>query len=69
MPIEPEVDSWYIIVTCAECKALVFLFRDLTNGKGSLNASYCVTCPSCHHHGEYEARHYRHSASKIRQSI
>jgi DNA-directed RNA polymerase subunit M/transcription elongation factor TFIIS len=61
MPLEPAVGSWYIVVTCANCKSTLYLFRDLTNGTGSLSATYFVTCPECHHKGEYEARHYRHS--------
>jgi hypothetical protein len=39
---------------------MIFLFRDLTGGKGSLNATYRVTCPRCRHQGEYEGRHYQH---------
>ena len=63
MPIEPEVGSWYIVIVCEKCKARVVLFRDLTNGQGSLNASYSVTCPYCHHKGDYEAKHYRHASN------
>ena len=61
MPIEPEVGSWYIVVTCESCGSILYLFRDLTEGKGSLNAHYSVTCPRCHHKGEYDARHHQHS--------
>ncbi len=61
MPIEPEDGSWYIVVTCERCNSILYLFRDLTEGKGSLNASYFVTCPRCLHKAEYEARHYKHS--------
>ena len=38
--------------------ATVFLFQDLTEGKSSFNATYCVTCPYCQHHGEYEGKRY-----------
>jgi len=61
MRAEPEDGSWYVVVTCENCKSLLYLFRDLTEGKGSLSATYSVTCPSCLHKGEYEARHHKHS--------
>jgi DNA-directed RNA polymerase subunit M/transcription elongation factor TFIIS len=61
MSIEPEIGSWYIVVTCHKCKATVFLFRDLTEGEAPLSATYVVTCPRCGHEGEYEGRHYRYS--------
>jgi hypothetical protein len=61
MRIEPQVGSWYIVVICERCHSTLYLFRDLTEGKGSLGATYTVTCPHCQHRGEYEARHYRHS--------
>jgi RNase P subunit RPR2 len=60
MPIKPEVGAWYIVVTCEHCKALIILFRDLTEGKGSLSATYAVTCPHCQWKGEYEARHHQY---------
>jgi len=60
MPIEPEVGSWYIVVTCEHCRSTLYLFRELTEGNGSLSATYAVTCPNCNQKGEYEARHYRH---------
>ena len=61
MSIKPQADSWYIIVTCEHCNSVLYLFPDLTEGKGSLSATYLVTCPHCHRQGEYEARHHRHS--------
>ena len=61
MSIEPQPGAWYLVVICENCRANVFLFRDLTNGKGSLNATYFVTCPRCGHNGEYEGHHYLHS--------
>jgi hypothetical protein len=63
MPIESQVGSWYIVVTCEQCNSVLYLFRDLTEGKGSLSATYSVTCPHCYHRGEYEARHHRHAAT------
>jgi hypothetical protein len=61
MPLDPEDGVWYIVVTCKHCKSILFLFRDLTEGKGSLSATYSVMCPLCRLKGEYEARHYQHS--------
>jgi len=60
MPIEPQSGNWYIVTTCVQCQSTIFLFRDLTNGLGTLNATYYVRCPHCHHNGEYEAQHYLH---------
>jgi len=59
--MEPQSGNWYIVVTCNNCDSVIFLFRDLTGGNGSLNATYRVTCPQCHVQGEYEGRHYQHS--------
>jgi len=64
MPVEPEVGFWYVVVYCASCKSRLYLFRDLTEGKDSLNATYFVTCPCCLHKGEYEARHHQHAARR-----
>jgi len=60
MSLQPEIGFWYIVVTCHQCNATLFLFRDLTEGKGSLSATYVVTCHHCGHRGEYEGRHYKH---------
>jgi hypothetical protein len=60
--IETEKGLWYIVVTCEKCASTIFLFQDLTEGKGSLEANYIVTCPRCNHKGGYQARHYFHSA-------
>ena len=61
MSIEPKVGSWYIVVTCEHCRSTLYLFRDLTEGKGSLSATYTVTCPGCQWKGEYEAQHLKYS--------
>jgi hypothetical protein len=57
----PEVGTWYVVVTCEQCKLTIFLFPDLTNGQGVLHANYIVTCPQCNHKGAYDGRHYYHS--------
>jgi hypothetical protein len=59
--IKPEKGLWYIVVNCYKCSSMIFLFPDLTEGKGVLNANYIVTCPRCSHKGGYQARHYFHS--------
>jgi predicted nucleic-acid-binding Zn-ribbon protein len=61
VPTTPQAGTWYIVVTCAKCASTIFLFRDLTEGKGSLDARYIVTCPRCKHEGQYQARHYLHT--------
>jgi hypothetical protein len=33
MRIEPQVGSWYIVVTCERCHSTLYLFRDLTAGR------------------------------------
>ena len=57
----PEPMTWYIVITCEQCKSTIFLFSDLTKGKGILDANYIVTCPDCAHKGGYLARHYYRS--------
>lgn len=57
---KPETGTWYIVVTCSNCKRTIFLFPDLNNGKGKLDANYIVTCPQCSHKDGYQARHYFH---------
>lgn len=60
--ISPQAGTWYIVVTCEKCGSTVFLFPDLTEGRGVLDANYIVTCPRCNHKGGYQARHYFHPA-------
>jgi predicted nucleic-acid-binding Zn-ribbon protein len=59
--LKPEDGVWYIVVTCQSCLSTIFLFRDLTEGKGNLDATYTVTCPRCGHKGSYTARHLQYS--------
>ncbi len=59
--------SWYIVVTCEGCKSTIFLFADLTKGKGSLDATYIVTCPRCGHKGGYLAQHYHQPSSEVKK--
>jgi len=61
MTAELQPGIWYIVVTCKQCNEMILLFRDLTKGQGTLNATYRVTCPRCNHRGEYEGRHYQHA--------
>jgi hypothetical protein len=62
MPHSPEIGTWYVVVTCQNCKSTIRLFRDLTGGKSSLDARYLVTCPQCKQEGEYKAEHYQQPA-------
>ena len=66
--ISPQAGTWYIVVTCEKCASTVFLFPDLTEGKGVLDANYIVTCPRCDHKGGYQARHYFHTAQETATS-
>ena len=61
MPIEPKIGVWYVVVICKHCRSILYLFRDLTEGKGSSSATYCVRCPECRQKGEYKARHHKRS--------
>ncbi|HEV8589878.1 MAG TPA: hypothetical protein VGQ72_13470 [Pyrinomonadaceae bacterium] len=54
--------TWYIVVTCEKCKSTIFLFPDLTEGRGVLDANYIVACPRCSHKGAYTAQHYYESS-------
>src|ERR1043166_395868 len=60
MTLTPRRGTWYIVVTCENCKLTVFLFRDLKDGKRALEGKYVVTCPRCGYRSEYEGRHYCH---------
>jgi DNA-directed RNA polymerase subunit RPC12/RpoP len=64
--LKPQAGEWYIITTCERCKSLIFLFPDLTEGRGSLKATYIITCPHCNHKGGHEGRHYQHPDGKRR---
>ena len=57
------VGTWYISVVCA-CKNRVIFFRDLTNGKGTLQGTLGFTCPACHKWGAYEAEHYQYNPER-----
>jgi hypothetical protein len=52
--------NWYISIVCV-CNKRVILFRDLTNGTGTLQGLLGLTCPACDHWGSYPAEHYLHS--------
>ena len=58
MANQPHDGTWYVVVTCDRCERDIFLFRDLTKGKGNLQASYIVKCPFCLKDGSYNGRHY-----------
>ena len=62
--VKPQNGVWYIVVTCQKCSRTIFLFPDLNNGKGAVDARYIVTCPRCQHKGGYSGRHYCHDEEK-----
>lgn len=59
--IEPREGVWYIVVSCSKCTRTIFLFPDLNDGKGAIDANYVVTCPRCGHKDGYQATHHFHS--------
>jgi hypothetical protein len=52
-------DEWYISIIC-NCGARLILFRDLTQGKGTLKGAFSITCPVCGTSGCYPAQHYKY---------
>jgi len=57
--MDHQTGHWFIVATCEKCRTTIYLFRDLNEGKGSLNATYKTTCPNCHYTGYYDGRHYQ----------
>lgn len=49
---------WYLVITCDSCRTKLALFRDLSEGNGTLRGTYMLTCPKCGHDGEFQARHH-----------
>jgi ribosomal protein S27E len=42
--------AWYLLFLCRGCQNKQILFRDLSEGKGSLlGATYTVVCQGCGH--------------------
>ncbi len=59
---------WYISIACA-CGERLVLFADLTEGKGSLQGSFEITCPACCKRASYPAEHYHYDPSKEPQLV
>lgn len=55
---------WYITIECP-CSERLILFADLTQGKGTLQGSFVITCPACGTRGSYTAEHYYHEPAVI----
>jgi hypothetical protein len=53
--------NWYITILC-DCGERLILFADLTEGKGSLQGSFKITCPACRTAGTHPAQRYRHES-------
>jgi len=58
--------SWYLRYLCKGCNTEQILFRDLTQGKSNLLATYTVMCQSCGHKATYDGasiEHYHHPSN------
>ena len=55
MPLSDcEPFAWYFVITCENCGHKLPLFRDLSEGTSTINATYKVTCENCKQVGYYE---------------
>ena len=52
--------TWYISVVCS-CRKRIVLFRDLTDGQGSVNGEFRLRCSGCGKSGSFSAEHYLHN--------
>jgi hypothetical protein len=55
-----KAGCWYIMIRCPNCKALLPILRDLTEGTGTLKGIYSLECPKCNHKAEGEPERYYH---------
>lgn len=56
-------DEWYMSVVCG-CGERLILFQDLTEGKGSLEGAFEITCPACGERGCYPAQHFKYEPER-----
>ncbi|MDX6383517.1 MAG: hypothetical protein QOK48_1090 [Blastocatellia bacterium] len=47
--------AWYLMFTCSGCSDRQVLFRDLSDGKSRLMATYTVTCQNCGRKATYDS--------------
>jgi uncharacterized protein YbaR (Trm112 family) len=59
--------EWYIAAACPNCKKLIPIFRDLTNGASKICTSYIITCPECRQKGVFESQRYKSSSGELRE--
>jgi hypothetical protein len=56
---ELEPGKWYIAFVCM-CTVMSILFDDVSDGKGTTEGTYFVTCPACGRRGWYRTERYHH---------
>ena len=61
--------EWYIAAVCPNCRKLVPIFRDLTEGTSKFCTSYQITCPECKQRGVFESERYRHSSAELKEVL
>jgi len=49
-----EPFKWYIVITCEKCGSKQAIFRDLTEGKSKIRATYPHECEECKHFACYD---------------
>ncbi len=61
MPLQTlRVGRWYLVANCPNCKTMIPVFRDLSNGQSRICGSYVLKCPRCRREGSYDVKHYQH---------
>jgi DNA-directed RNA polymerase subunit M/transcription elongation factor TFIIS len=61
--------EWYFCYKCKQCRVRHVLFRDLSQGKAEINATYILKCSQCGFKTTYEAEdieRYQHPAIKTK---
>jgi len=56
---ELEPGRWYVAFVCV-CTVRTILFSDVSDGKGTTEGTYFVTCPVCGNRGWYRPERYYH---------
>jgi len=68
---ECDPGEWYFCYTCKQCEVSHVLFRDLSQGKAEINATYLLKCTKCGLKTTYDAEdieRYQHPAVKTKAS-
>jgi ssDNA-binding Zn-finger/Zn-ribbon topoisomerase 1 len=62
--------EWYIAAACPNCKKLIPIFRDLTEGTSKFASnSYQLTCPQCQRKGVFESQRYKASSGELKEVL